>query len=85
MAEMKWEPNPTRPFGKEDLIVNGVRYTYHHRGAERGYISRKRNNEGFPTYGIIKPYKGRFGVGYVHCYPRWDTTQYCYKYYYIAE
>lgn len=49
---------------------------YHHTGSARGYISRKCD-------GIVYPYKGRFGTGYVIHAPRWDTTQYYSVQYYI--
>lgn len=49
---------------------------YHHTGSARGYISRKCD-------GIIKPYSGRFGTGYVILMPRFDTTQYYSIQYYI--
>ena len=54
-------------------------YEYHHSALTRGYVSRKNLD------GIVKPYKGRFGKGYVILTPRWDTTKYCNIYYYIEK
>ena len=51
-------------------------YRYHHTASRRGYVSRK-------SSGIVKPYKGRFGEGYVTLLPRWDTTTYIHVVYYI--
>lgn len=51
---------------------------YHHTGSARGYISRKID-------GIIRPYSGRFGTGYVILAPRFDTTQYYSIQYYIFQ
>lgn len=60
------------------MTIQDVKNTckYHHTGTRRGYISRK-------TDGIVKPYTGKFGIGYVVIRPRWDTTQYVYVDYYI--
>lgn len=57
-------------------LKNNPDYIHHHTSSKRGYISRK-------TEGIIKPYKGKFGEGFVVMLPRWDTTQYYYIQYYI--
>lgn len=54
-------------------------YYLHHTAFRRGYVSRK-NPEG-----ITKPYKGRFGVGYIKLTPCWCSTQYCYVSYFIKE
>lgn len=51
-------------------------YRYHHTASRMGYVSRKGN-------GIVKPYKGRFGTGYIVLLPRWDTTTYVHVVYYI--
>lgn len=51
----------------DELYSEG--YEYHHYALKRGYISRK-------IVGILKPYNGRFGEGYVIEKPRFDTTQY---------
>lgn len=47
-----------------------------HTSSARGYESRKGR-------GSVHPYKGRFGVGYVHFTPRWDTTRYVHATYYV--
>ena len=52
-------------------------YKYHHTGSRMGYVSRRRD-------GIVKPYRGRFGEGYIVLRPRWDTTSYIYVDYYIC-
>ena len=49
---------------------------YHHTAARREYISRK-------TEGRVSEYNGRFGRGYVIDCPRWDTTNYCSRQYWI--
>jgi hypothetical protein len=51
-------------------------YRYHHAASRRGYVSRRGN-------GVVKPYKGRFGEGYIVLLPRWDTTSYVHVVYYI--
>lgn len=52
--------------------------TLHHTSARREYISRK-------SEGVVNEYEGRFGKGYTIDRPRWDTTQYCYRDYYICR
>jgi len=47
-----------------------------HTASRRGYLSRK-------TRGYIEPYNGRYGKGYIHVEPRFDTTQYVSLTYYI--
>lgn len=42
----------------------------------RAYISRKSN-------GVVEQYRGRFGTGYVHYRPAFDSTTYCFIDYYI--
>lgn len=59
-------------------LKNNPDYIHHHTASRRGYVSRKYE-------GIVKPYSGKFGVGYVVMLPRWDTTNYCYIQYYIKE
>lgn len=59
----------------QELIAG---YTVHHTASTRGYVSRKGD-------GVIKPYHGRFGDGFVHIQPRFDTTRYVYVTYYIKE
>ena len=53
-------------------------YTLHHIASQRGYISRRGEDE-------IIPYKGKFGDGYKVLSPRWDTTQYVRVSYYTKE
>ena len=50
----------------------------HHIASRRGYISRK-------SAGEVESYKGKFGEGYIILRPRWDTTNYIYVEYYIAD
>lgn len=49
-----------------------------HSSASAGYVSRKGEGE-------IRPYAGKFGVGYTHDTPRWDSTRYCTRTYYLAK
>lgn len=58
--------------------INGQWYELHHIATARGYISRKVNE-------VLEEYTGRFGVGYIARYPRFDTTNYHYVAYYIKE
>lgn len=58
-------------------IINNPNLTYHHTATRKEYVSRK-------VPGIVRPYKGRFGEGYIILHPRWDTTTYCYVDYYIT-
>ena len=41
-------------------------YKYHHTASRLGYVSRR-------TKGVVQPYRGRYGVGYIALTPRWDT------------
>jgi hypothetical protein len=50
----------------------------HHIASRRGYISRK-------SAGEVESYKGKFGEGYIILRPRFDTTNYIYVEYYIAD
>ena len=50
----------------------------HHIASRRGYISRK-------SAGKVETYKGRFGEGYIILRPRFDSTNYIYVEYYIAD
>lgn len=59
-------------------MTNDPKYKYHHTASRRGYESRKGN-------GHYEIYKGRFGSGYVHITPRWDTTSYVNVNYYIKD
>lgn len=49
-----------------------------HTSLARGYISRKTN-------GLLKPYKGRFGEGFIHEEPNWKSTSYYYVTYYVFD
>lgn len=53
-------------------------YVEHHTSVMRGYISRKVDY-------IIKPYIGRFGIGFKVLQPRFDTTQYIDCTYFVQE
>ena len=53
-------------------------YKLHHIASKRGYESRKGD-------GHIETYKGKFGEGYVHVCPRFDTTRYVYVEYYTER
>ncbi len=59
-------------------LMTSKDYEYHHTASRRGYISRKID-------GIVEPYKGRFGEGYVILSPRYDTTVYISVSYYIKK
>lgn len=58
-------------------------YYRHHVASRRGYESRKENLDG--TYGHVERYEGKFGKGFIHIAPRWDTTMYVYVIYYIER
>lgn len=47
-----------------------------HSAAKQGYVSRK-------TAGQVFEYRGRFGVGYVIDTPRFDSTRYILRTYYV--
>lgn len=83
---------------KDIITINGKNYEYHHTGSAYGYESRKPHKtpidkHGRTLYGDFGEtdwehgrwieYDGRFGKGYIHISPRWDTTQYINKHYYI--
>lgn len=57
-------------------LIASKEYAYSHTGSRRGYISRK-------TDGKVEEYAGRYGKGYIHIRPRWDSTQYVYIDYYL--
>lgn len=59
-----------------EKLASDPRYKYHHTASAKGYVSRKSD-------GIVKPYSGKFGTGYIVQRPRYDTTQYIYIDYYI--
>ncbi len=48
----------------------------HHTSLTRGYVSRK-------TDGHVYEYSGKFGKGYKHYSPNFESTRYCYVTYYI--
>ena len=47
----------------------------------RGYVSRLANIDDLPA----TPYDGKYGNGYTVLCPSWDSTQYCFKEYYIRN
>lgn len=49
-----------------------------HTSTMRGYVSRKSD-------GKVISYKGRFGEGFIHLKPRWDSSQYVSATYYINK
>ena len=51
----------------------------HHTALIRMYVSRK-NPEG-----IKRPYKGKFGEGYIVIRPNWKSNRYSFVDYYINE
>lgn len=59
----------------KELIAEGKVREYH-TASRLGYVSRRSN-------GKVEAYKGRYGEGFIHITPRWDTTQYVYITYYI--
>ena len=58
-----------------DLRSNPA-YKHHHTASRLGYVSRR-------TKGLVLPYRGRFGIGYIALTPRWDTSRYVWVHYYI--
>lgn len=52
--------------------------TLHHTAAHRGYVSRK-------SEGVANEYSGKFGTGYTIDRPRWDTTNYVDREYWILK
>lgn len=59
-----------------DELRTSTNYRYSHTAAAKGYVSRRGNPK-------VYPYKGRYGTGYVAELPRWDTTLYYCKEYYL--
>ena len=59
----------------QQLISEGKLKKYH-TSLKRGYVSRK-------CKGYVHEYSGKFGNGFIHLTPNWDSTQYCYITYYI--
>ena len=53
-------------------------YIEHHTALMRGYVSRKKDY-------VIKPYVGRFGIGFKVLKPRFDTTQYIDCTYFVLQ
>lgn len=54
------------------------RYYIHHQAKHAGYVPRT-------TDGVIEPYNGRFGRGYILKEPRWDTSRFVTVTYYIKR
>lgn len=61
-----------------DIKTIKANYTLHHTARAARYVSRKID-------GIVEPYNGRFGRGYVIYSPAWDSTRFCYKDYYVEK
>lgn len=59
----------------KELVRNGSIKELH-TSYKRGYVSRK-------LKGIISPYKGRFGVGFVFDSPCNHSTQYHFRTYFV--
>ena len=59
------------------LENDGILYK-HHTSTRLGYVSRK-------SSGIVNHYSGRFGIGYTLDEPRFDTTKYINRTYYIYK
>ena len=59
------------------MMVASGELVLHHGASRRGYESRK------VPEGHVEPYSGKFGKGFVHVTPRWDTTQYVNLTYYV--
>lgn len=62
------------------LMVDGRRYVYHHTSLFRGYVSRKGSDQDEP-----KPYKGKFGRGYIVDSCNYNSTNYSFRTYFIEE
>jgi hypothetical protein len=58
------------------LVDRGL-MKYHHTATREGYMSRQK------PQGVIVHYNGRYGCGYIHMMPRWDTSRYMTYEYYI--
>ena len=54
------------------------RYRYHHTASRRGYVSRR-------SAGVVLPYDGRYGTGYIALLPRWDSSDYVWCEYYLCD
>ena len=70
-----------RLYGKMPCVdeLPALGYKLHHTALSRGYVSRKCSS------GLVVPYSGKFGEGYVVFMPRFDTSRYCTIYYYVKE
>ena len=51
--------------------------TKSHTSYIREYVSRKSGS-------YVRPYKGRFGIGYAVLSPNWESSRYSYITYYIS-
>lgn len=67
----------------ELMVFHGKkgRFVYHHISRCRGYVSRKRPEGQLENI----DYKGRFGEGVTIKTPAYDSTRYCYRWYYIFK
>lgn len=61
-----------------DELKSNDNYFVHHTANRRGYESRRGE-------GRIEEYNGKFGNGYIHVQPRFDTNQYVNVTYYIKK
>lgn len=61
-------------------IEQSGEYKLHHSSKRLGYVSRKIEDDD----AIATPYSGKYGVGYVVDLPRWDTTRYVTREYWIG-
>ncbi len=61
-----------------EQLKTDPKYKELHTSYHRGYVSRKSD-------GIIKPYSGRYGNGYIVLSPCWVSTTYCYITYYVEK
>lgn len=61
-----------------EQLKTDPKYKELHTSYYRGYVSRKSD-------GIIKPYSGRYGNGYIVLSPCWVSTTYCYITYYVER
>ena len=78
-TDSKEEERNMKIMRREELEqeVNAGRLHELHTSWTRGYVSRKGR-------GIVRPYNGRYGVGYVLLTPSWQSTTYCHITYYVA-
>ena len=59
-----------------EQLTNNPEYKLHHTASRKGYESRRGS-------GHIEEYDGRYGTGYIHIQPRYDTTRFVRVTYYI--